>query len=198
MCWCFCEKAKLKMVKTTRTAKKAQGLNPGEKAPLFITTDLHNEPYSLANALQKGPVVLIFYRGQWCPICNMHLKALQEKLPQIYECGATVVAVSPEKSEFLKRTAEKTGAEFTLLHDEGYKIADAFDVTFQPSKLQRTMYNTVLRAGLENAHSDDSERLPIPATFIINTDGIIVWRHFDPNYIKRSKVADILKNLPKA
>lgn len=184
------------MVKIIRPAKAAEGLNPGDKAPLFIATDLHDEPYSLANALKKGPVVLIFYRGQWCPFCNMHLKALQDKLPQIYKRGASVVAVSPEKSEFLKRTAEKTGAEFILLFDEGYKIADAFDVTFQPGKLLRGVYNTVMRADLENAHSDDSERLPIPATYIIGTDGVIVWRHFDPNYIKRSKVGDILKNLP--
>ncbi|MBI1228082.1 MAG: redoxin domain-containing protein [Bacteroidetes bacterium] len=171
---------------------------PGDKAPLFKADDLHGRHYSLADALQLGPVVLIFYRGQWCPICNMHLKALQDQLPAIYERGATVVAVSPEKSEFLKRTSEKTGAEFTLLYDEGYKIADAFDVTFQPGKLLRGVYNTALRADLENAHSDDSERLPIPATFIINKFGVIVWRHFDPNYIKRSKVKDILKNLPKA
>ncbi|TAK49603.1 MAG: AhpC/TSA family protein [Saprospiraceae bacterium] len=184
------------MVNTIRPVKEAQGLKPGGKAPLFTATDLHDEPYALADALKNGPVVLIFYRGQWCPICNMHLKALQEKLPEIYRRGATVVAVSPEKSEFLKRTAEKTGAEFTLLFDEGYKIADAFDVTFLPGKLLRGVYNTLLQADLKNANSDDSERLPIPATFIINTDGVIVWRHFDPNYIKRSKVGDILKNLP--
>ena len=120
-------------------------MKPGGKAPLFTATDLHDEPYALADALKNGPVVLIFYRGQWCPICNMHLKALQEKLPEIYRRGAMVVAVSPEKSEFLKRTAEKTGAEFTLLFDEGYKIADAFDVTFQPGKLLRGVYNNVLR-----------------------------------------------------
>lgn len=184
------------MIYTDRTAKAAEGLKPGNKAPLFQAVDLHGQPYSLADALKNGPVVLIFYRGQWCPFCNMHLKALQDKLPQIYKRGASVVAISPEKSEFLKRTAEKTGAEFTLLYDEGYRIADAFDVTFRPGSLQRMMYNTFMRADLENAHSDDTERLPIPATFIINTNGMIVWRHFDPNYIKRSKVSDILKHLP--
>lgn len=181
---------------TFKKAQEAAGLIPGSPAPRFVAEDLHGNIFKLEDALKQGPVVLIFYRGQWCPFCNKHLKALQSKLPQIYARGASVVAVSPEKSEFLRRTAEKTGAEFTLLFDDGYRISDAFDVTFRPGKLQRIMLNTVLNADLAHAHSDDTERLPIPATFIIGTDGEIIWRHFDPDYKKRSKVEDILSNLP--
>jgi len=90
---------------------------------------------------------------------------------------------------------EQTGAEFTLLYDEGYRISDAFDVTFRPSGKDRLMYNTMLGANLKNAHSDDSQRLPIPATYIIGQDGNIVWRQFDPNYKNRSTVAGILEGL---
>lgn len=179
-----------------KKAKDAAGLKPGDKAPLFEAVDLHGNVYTLAEALEKGPVVLIFYRGQWCPFCNKHLKALQKNLEKIQERGASIVAVAPEQPEFIKRTAEKTGAAFTLLYDEKYSISDAFDVTFQPGKLQRTMYNNVLGANLSKAHSDDTERLPIPATFIINAGGVIVWRHFDPNYTKRSRIKDILMNIP--
>jgi peroxiredoxin len=117
-------------------------------------------------------------------------------LKLIYAKGASVVAISPEQSEFLKRTAEKTNAEFSLLYDEGYKIANLFDVTFKPDSLTTVMYNTILRANLKETNTDDSQRLPIPATFIIDTNGKIVWRHFDPDYKKRSTVTDIVNNLP--
>jgi peroxiredoxin len=96
----------------------------------------------------------------------------------------------------LKQTAEKTNASFSLLYDDGYKIANLFDVTFKPGNTTTLMYNVVLGADLKNANTDESQRLPIPATFIIGTDGKIIWRHFDSDYKKRSTVLDIVNNLP--
>lgn len=180
-----------------KKVKEAKGLKVGSQAPDFSASDLNDNVFSLTNALEKGPVVLIFYRGQWCPFCNKHLKALEKNLEKIYGEGASVVAVSPEKSEFLKRTAHKTKASFSLLYDEDYKIAEAFDVAFRPTKFERAIYNKILKADLKNAHSDESQQLPIPATFIIGKDGKIAWRHFDPDYKKRSTVDDIVKNIPK-
>lgn len=180
-----------------KKVKEAKGLKVGSQAPDFSASDLNDNVFSLTSALEKGPVVLIFYRGQWCPFCNKHLKALEKNLEKIYEKGASVVAVSPEKSEFLKRTADKTKASFSLLYDEDYKIAEAFDVAFRPTKFERAIYNKILKADLKNAHSDESQQLPIPATFIIGKDGKIIWRHFDPDYKKRSTVDDIVKNIPK-
>jgi peroxiredoxin len=179
-----------------KKVKEAKGLKVGSQAPNFSASDLNNNVFSLTSALEKGPVVLIFYRGQWCPFCNKHLKKLEQNLSKIYEKDASVVAVSPEKSEFLKRTADKTKASFSLLYDEGYKIAEAFDVAFRPQKFERAIYNKILNADLKNAHSDDSQQLPIPATFIIGKDGRIIWRHFDPDYKKRSTVDEIINNLP--
>jgi peroxiredoxin len=106
-----------------------------------------------------------------------------------------VVVISPEKSEFIKQSIQKTGAEFTILFDDEQKISDAFDSTFLPNSIERFMYNTVMRANLKESHADDSEQLPIPATYIINQDSTIKWRHFDPDYKKRSKATDILNNL---
>ncbi|NCQ10814.1 MAG: redoxin domain-containing protein, partial [Bacteroidetes bacterium] len=97
-----------------------------------------------------------------------------------------------------KRTAEKTHASFSLLYDEGYKISDLFDVTFKPDTMTTIMYNTLLGANLKKANTDDSQRLPIPATFIIGTDGKIVWRHFDPNYKNRSTTKQIIENIPSS
>ncbi|PIW99011.1 MAG: alkyl hydroperoxide reductase [Ignavibacteria bacterium CG_4_8_14_3_um_filter_37_9] len=181
-----------------KTVKEAKGLQVGETVKDFSAVDLHDSTFTLSEALKKGPVVVIFYRGQWCPVCNKHLSHLQDSLQLIYEKGATVIAVSPEQSEFLKRTAEKTHASFSLLYDEGYKISDLFDVTFKPDTMTTIMYNTLLSANLKKANTDDSQRLPIPATFIIGTDGKIVWRHFDPDYKKRSTTKQIIENIPSS
>ena len=179
-----------------RNADKAKGLKVGETVQNF-KAEGSDGTFELKKALEKGPVVLVFYRGHWCPVCNQHLSGLQQDLEKIYVAGGQLIAVSPEKTENLALTQEKTKAEFTLLHDKDYKIADQFDVKFRPNAMTRTTYNTVLGADLKNAHSDDSQQLPIPATYIIDTDMKIVWRQFDPDYKNRSKIEDIIKNIPK-
>jgi peroxiredoxin len=182
----------------TRSAEDAKGLAAGTKAPEFTAIDADSNEFILAEALKSGPVVLIFYRGFWCPVCNKHLGQIQDSLKLITQKGATVIAVSPEKPEYLEKMEEKTGAEFRLLYDEGYKIADAYDVTFTPDSKQLFVYNTVLSGNLKESHSDDSQRLPIPATYIIDINGVIVWRQFDPDYKKRSTVKEIIDNLPRS
>lgn len=178
-----------------KSVKEVKGLKVGMQAPNFKAMDAHNSIFQLQEALQKGPVVLIFYRGFWCPVCNKHLASLQDSLQMIESHGAQVIAISPEKPEYLKKMADKTGANFTLLHDDGYKIADAFDVNYKPSSMQTMTYNLFLNADLKESHSDESQNLPIPATFIIDKEGKIIWRHFDPDYHERSTVNDILKAL---
>ncbi|MCU4173669.1 peroxiredoxin-like family protein [Carboxylicivirga sp. N1Y90] len=178
-----------------RSAKDAVGLQVGDAVKNFSAKDMNGDMYELKEELKKGPIVVIFYRGQWCPVCNRHLNTLQENLQLIYDKGASVIAISPEKPEYLKISAEKTKASFSLLYDEAYVISDIFDVTFSPDAFTKASYNTVLGANLKNAHSDESQRLPIPATFIIGQDEKIIWRHFDPNYKERSTVEDIVSNI---
>jgi peroxiredoxin len=185
------------MAQNTRSVEDAHGLPVGVKAPDFHAIDADSITFRLAEAIKKGPLVMIFYRGQWCPICNRHLAAVQDSLKLITDRGASVVAVSPQKPEYLKKMVGKTGATFRLLYDKGYAISDAYDVTFTPETWQLIRYNTELNAKLKESQSDDSQRLPIPATYLINRDGMIVWRHFDPNYRNRSTVKDILDHLPE-
>lgn len=179
-----------------RKAKEAKGLQIGETVKNFKAQGL-DETFELKTALEKGPLILVFYRGHWCPYCNQHLSELQQDLEKIYEAGGQLIAVSPEKPEKLALTQEKTKAEFTLLYDKDYKIADQFDVKFRPNATTRTTYNTVLSADLKKAHSDDSQQLPIPATYIIDIDMKIVWRQFDPDYKNRSTIENIIKNIPR-
>lgn len=180
---------------TEKSVNDIHGLEVGIKAPTFTAIDAEGNDFSLKNALKESPIVIVFYRGFWCPICNKHLSTLQDSLKLIQATGARVIAISPEKPEYLNKMADKTGAEFTLLYDEGYKIADAYDVNFKPSAKQLFTYNTILGGKLKESHSDESQRLPIPATYIINQEGIIIWRQFDPNYKFRSTVQDILNAL---
>jgi peroxiredoxin len=180
----------------SRSAEDAKGIAVGSIAPVFTAIDADSNEFQLSEALKSGPVVLIFYRGFWCPVCNKHLAQIQDSLKLITDRGATVIAISPEKPEYLEKMAEKSGAKFKLLYDEGYKISDAYNVTFTPSSSTLLLYNTALGANLKETHSDDSQRLPIPATYIIGKDGTIIWRQFDPNYKNRSTVDEILKNLP--
>ena len=172
-----------------------KGLSVGDHVPMIEAVNQNGDLFSLSTALYNGPVVIIFYRGEWCPYCNKHLSDLQEGLESIYQRGASVVAISPEKMEYQNKTLQKTHAEFTLLYDEGYTIAESFDVNFNPSVMNKVVYNLFLGANLKNAHSEESQNLPIPATYIIDTNGKVAWRHFDPNYKNRSTISEIVKEL---
>jgi len=182
---------------TERKVEEANGLNVGIQAPMFSAIDADSNLFVLSEEIKSGPVVIIFYRGFWCPVCNKHLSSLQDSLKLIEERGAIVIAISPEKPEFLDKMAEKTKAEFTLLYDENYKIADAYDVTYKPTGMQIFTYNVALGAKLKKTHTDETQRLPIPATYIINEDGVIIWRQFDHDYKKRSSVKEIIEVLDK-
>jgi peroxiredoxin len=172
-------------------ATDLKGLEIGVKAPVFSALNQDSVMFSLETALEKGPVVVIFYRGFWCPYCTKHLKSLQDSLQLIYDKGASVIAISPEKPEYLQKMEDKTGAKFMLLYDEGYKISDAYGATFRPDNGTILKYK-LAGINLKETHSDETERLPIPATYIINKEGVIIWRHFDPDYKNRSSVTDII------
>ena len=179
----------------TKSVEKTHGINVGEIVMPFSAQDQHDSTFVLADALAKGPVVVVFYRGQWCPYCNRHLAELQDNFKLIEEKGATIVAISPENQVSLKKTVEKTNVQFTLLFDENYEICRDFDVLFVPTNTQVAKYDSFLGADLSNAHSNETILLPVPATFIIDQSGVIIWRQFDQNYKERSTVEEILKQI---
>ncbi len=179
------------------TVDEVDGLSVGDTVKSFSATGVDSSYFVLDEALKDGPVVVMFYRGQWCPVCSRHLKKVQDSLQLVLDQGATVVAISPEKTEYAEKMVNRTGATFNVLYDSAYLIGEQFDVVFLPKKLTRIKYNTALNANLEDVNVDGSERLPVPATFILNQDGIIVWRQFDRDYHNRASVQDILNALPK-
>ncbi|MEE4259916.1 MAG: peroxiredoxin-like family protein [Bacteroidales bacterium] len=178
-----------------KTVKECNGLLVGDKIKDFKAIDQNGNSIQFSELLKRGKVVIVFYRGQWCPICMPHLRTMQKGLLEVENKGASILIITPEKQENIQKTMLKTSITIPIIYDENYKIMEAFDVAFLPTKGLRVIYNTLLRADLKNAQSDDSQTLPVPATFIIDTDSAVKWRHFDRDYKKRSKINDILENL---
>lgn len=179
----------------TLDPNELSGIAVGEKAPLFEAVNQQNNTVILADLLQSGPVVLIFYRGQWCPYCSRHLNAFQEELEAIQALGAHVIAISPETPDYLMEMAEKSGARFELLWDNSYTISKDYGLLFDPGEELVSRYNTRLNADFPDSHGGSDTYLPIPATYVIGQDGQIVWRQFDPNYKNRSTVDEVIEVL---
>jgi peroxiredoxin len=167
-------------------------LKVGNTAPDFSGIDQSGTQIMLGESLKSGPVVLIFFRGSWCPYCNRHLSQLQDSLSLIIEKGASVITVSPQLSEYAEKTIDKTGATFSILHDKDYKIMDDYHVSFQLDEKTIRRYS---RFNLDEVNGNEDNMLPVPATFIIDKDGKIVYIQYDPDYKNRSTVAEILNYL---
>jgi peroxiredoxin len=173
-----------------------EGLFINSKAPDFKAKDQNGKDIRLKDLLKEGKVVLVFYRGYWCPYCNRQLKQLEDSLQAIKGKGATLIAVTPEKPDSIARTIEKTKAEFSILHDEGLKIMKAYEVEFEVPENTITRYrNTGI--DLEKINGRDWKYLPVPAVYIIDKESTIVYRFFNTDYKKRPSVQEILKNLEK-
>jgi peroxiredoxin len=171
-----------------------EGLFINSKAPDFKAKDQNNKEIHLKDLLKTGKVVLIFYRGQWCPYCNKYLKKLEDSLQQIKAKGATVVAVTPELPGNISKTIEKTNADYSILYDEGLKIMKAYDVEFEvPENILTRYRNTGIK--IDENNGKNGNYLPIPATYIIDKEGNITYRFFQADYKKRPSVKEILDNL---
>lgn len=174
--------------------EKPEGLFIGSRAPDFKARDQDGNEVRLKDLLKKGKVVLVFYRGYWCPYCNRELARLQDSLSQIQEKGATVVAVSPEKPENIKQTVEKTKAAYPVIYDEGMKIMKAYDVEYE---LEETTLARYRSSGLdiEKNNGANGKYLPVPAVYIIDKESTVTYRFFDADYKKRPSITELLRNL---
>jgi peroxiredoxin len=173
-----------------------QGLKLNTAAPDFTATDQNGAAFHLKSSLTKGPVLLVFYRGQWCPYCNKELKALEDSLTLIVRKGATLVAVTPELQENVSKTIAKTGATYPILHDEGLKIMKSYDVAYEVDSTWTARY---LKFGVDVGGNNGSNGnyLPVPAIYVIDRKGIIVYRFFEPDFRIRPSVAEMISHLPE-
>lgn len=171
-----------------------EGLFIDSKAPDFKSKDQDGNEIRLKDLLKKGKVILVFYRGQWCPYCNRFLSALQDSLQLIKDKGASLIAVSSEKPESIDSTVEKTKATFPVLYDEELKIMKAYDVEYEVPENTLTRYKN---AGLdiEKNNGPNGKYLPIPAVYIIGDEQTVIYRFFEKDYKKRPAVKTLLSYL---
>ena len=163
----------------------AQALAVGSLAAGFSLPDARGGSFALSDALSRGPVVLVFYRGGWCPYCNIALKAYQRVLPEINALGAELVAISPERPDLSLSTAEKNDLAFAALSDTGNRVADAFRAGLSAADRSGTKAYASNGIDLAAINAADEWRLPVPATFIIAATGRVTLAHIEVDYRRR-------------
>ena len=167
----------------------------GDRAPNIRLRDQHGEIFDVATLLAKGPVVVTFYRGGWCPFCNLELKAYQAVLPRIAAAGASIVAISPEKPDDTVSTAEKNALSFPVLSDVGHAVGKAFGVVYAFTDDLRGVYEGFkLDIPTKNAVPDDWS-LPLSATYVIGADGVVLFADTRVDYRERTDPLDVLRVL---
>lgn len=171
-----------------------RGLPVGEKAPDFQLTNQKNREVKLAEALAKGPVVLKFIRGEWCPICNTEVAALKRIAPQLKELNATLLVINPQKPDKNVALQGKHALDFDILSDERQEIVRKYNLQFTVPLAVQEVYKTI-GLNLPEHTADGSWNLPVPATFVLDAKGVIRARHVDINYMRRMEPADILEAL---
>ena len=169
-----------------------QALKAGQTAPDFTLPDASGQMVTLSGLLAHGPVVLTFYRGDWCPYCNLTLRAYQAVLPDITALGATLVAVSPQDADHTQLTVEHKALTFPVLSDRGNAVARQFGLVWSIPEDQRATMTK-----LPDYNGDETWELPVPGTFVIAPDRTIRLAFADADWTHRLEPADILAALAR-
>jgi peroxiredoxin len=172
-----------------------QAKKVGDKAPNFTLKNATGKEVSLQALLKDGPVVLTWYRGGWCPYCNIAMSAMQQQLPDIQKAGAQLVALSPELPDKTLTTKEKNHLEFEVLSDLNHTVAKAYGILFELTPKVRELYKKNFNMIEFNGKEAGDGTLPLAATYIIDTDGTIQWAFLDADYRKRAEPGDIVEFL---
>lgn len=172
-------------------AAEVKGLAVGERAPDFSLPNASGKNISLSQALKSGIVIIKFYRGEWCPICNLDLREIQNYLPRIKSLGAALLAISPQRPDDALTAIQKNELEYEVLSDADQEVIKAYHLQFDPGEdYHRRRDLTVLNGG-------GLKTLPVPATFIVNTDQLIEAAHVEADYTQRMGPLEIIHELEK-
>lgn len=173
----------------------ANAIKIGEKAPFFELPNPEGTLQSLDTLLHNGPVVITFYRGDWCPYCNLQLRALQAKLGEIQALGATLVAISPQVPDGSLTKSEISTMEFMVLSDQDAKVASEYGVAWEVPEFLLEHMRVDRSLDLAEINNGNATVLPIPATFILGRDGIVAWNYVNVDYRMRSEPDEIIEAL---
>lgn len=175
-----------------------EGLKPGDKAPQFSGYDQTGAYIQSKELFKKGPVVLFFYRGKWCPVCSKYLDNYQDSIDILTGMGVNVIAVTPESIENVEQTVRLHNLTFTVIYDCQEQIMKDYNVMFDVTSDYQELIKKNLSVSIAENNGRDKAHLPVPAAFIINRDGIIVAVQFDPDYNNRASVKWMIRNLALA
>jgi peroxiredoxin len=178
------------------SAQAQRARKAGDTAPEFILADPDGKPVSSRELLAKGPLVVSFYRGIWCPYCNLELQALQEALPEITARGASLIAISPQTAPNSRKSQRDNKLSFPILSDTRSEVADAFGIRFALQDYLVELYKS-FKNDLPTLNNDPAWVLPMPARYVIGTDGIIAYSEVNPDYTQRPDPGDLLPVLDR-
>ena len=166
-------------------------LAAGAKAPAFELTDHNGKLVSSTELLNKGRVIICFFRGRWCPFCVGQLEAMNLVMPEIQAAGSSLIAISPQTVQQSFFMADQHKLRFSLLSDVGNEVARKFGLVYRVPEFQQAVYRRAF-INLPLANGDESWELPIPATYIIERDGTVLYASSNPDYTERPEPGEIL------
>ncbi|MFC7339342.1 redoxin domain-containing protein [Haloferula chungangensis] len=198
----FLERAPAKLIESQSEALREledsgiyeKVLKVGDKAPDFTLGNQDGVERSLSKLLEKGPLVLTWYRGAWCPYCSITLSAMAERLGDFEELGATLVALTPELPEVTQATRTEKDLGFQVLTDLNHRVAEKFGLVFPLNAETAARYEENFKL-VERSGEEAADRLPLPATYVISQDGVIRYVFADADYRRRAEPSRIVDSL---
>ncbi len=166
----------------------------GFSMPYFSLPNAKNEIVSFTELLKKGKMVIAFYRGSWCPYCNLELKVFQENISKLTEKKATLVAISPQSPDNSLTIIEKHNLTFEVLTDKDNTFAKQLGIVFELQDFVLPYYEA-LGINLSNFTINNDNSLPIPAVFVVDENGKLIYKFADANYMNRLDINELLKSL---
>ncbi|BDS06192.1 peroxiredoxin [Oceaniferula spumae] len=196
------KKAFAEGIAAIKEAKIVEGAKQvGDQAPDFTLKNATGKSVTLSEELKKGPVVLTWYRGGWCPYCNIAMAAMQKELPEIQKTGASLIALTPELPDKTLTTKEKNGLKFEVLTDLNHQAARKYGLLFKLTPEVEKLYGKFFDLEKYNGKEAGTDTLPLTATYIIGQDGKILWAFLHHDYHMRAEPKEIttfLKGLNQA
>ena len=186
--------AELQVLIDAGIAEKA--VREGHSFPAFELNNAKDETRSLSDFLSQGPLVISFYRGAWCPYCNLEINALQQRLPEITAAGAQLIAISPQRPDKSADQVASSQLTFEVLSDLENKLAKKCGLVFTLPESLRPIYEA-WQIDIPGHNGDDSFELPIPATYVIDADGNVRYAHVNMDYTQRLEPDIIIEQLKK-
>jgi peroxiredoxin len=182
------------IVRVAESGLAQAALQTGSRIPEIRLPDAAGQIVDAAALLARGPVVISFYRGSWCPYCQLEVRALQQRLPEIRALGASLVAITPEQPDRSLALAAQEGLEFPVLWDSGNAVARSFRLVHQ---IDQSVVAYQLGNGNDVAKFNGAEipEVPLPATYVVDVSGIIRYAFVDADYTRRAEPEDVLEAL---